>query len=278
MKNGKSNKYIVQIFDIEEEKTYEQKINLRIIKSLSGFSQITINNILYLCGSDNYNSISAFLFKIDPSYSNATLSLLVNSIHPHYNPSLVCYKGETIIAVGGKQQKKCDWYNISLKKWRSLPSLPEDRYKATLLINDDTNYLYLFGGFCFKDNTNHKSIFKLYLEESSATWETIIVIENENYLSRNSSVAFQFDEDIYICGGCNNLGKDTEFIVEYNTVKDTVKKFELSLKKSASFDDQSGVNLNKLHYAFFDKSSDVHTVSKNEFKMSVFKFNDYFNN
>ena len=59
----------IKIFDVEEEKCYEEKLILRIISSLEGISQINMNNCLYLCGThDAANSVGSYLLKIDIFY------------------------------------------------------------------------------------------------------------------------------------------------------------------------------------------------------------------
>ena len=47
--NEKQNSTLI-IFDIEEEKSYKQNFNLRIISNLKGISQLNVNNTLYCCG------------------------------------------------------------------------------------------------------------------------------------------------------------------------------------------------------------------------------------
>ena len=123
---------------------------------------------------------------------------------------------------------------------------------------------------------NVKTILKLNMTICNS-WDVIIVKENENFLARNCSVSFKFDdtENIYICGGKDNNDKNTEYIVEYNINKKSVKKFELSMRKICDFEVNGFVDLSKLHFAFFDRDNCIHTVSRNGFKMSVIKFDDF---
>ena len=268
----------VRIFDVEEEKCFEQKILLRIITSLEGISQINMNNCLYLCGSNDEasNSVGSYLLKIDISISPLQPIILINSIFSHNFPSLINYLNDYLIVVGGKNQIQCECYQLSNTKWKQLPTLPDDRYKATLFCDEQNDNIYLFGGYNSSGKCNSKSILRLNMKTCSI-WELIVVKENENFLARNSSICFMFEgtDKIFICGGKDNNDKDTEYIIEYDSNRKTIKKIEKSLKKVSNFEEQGYVDLNKLHFAFFDKDNFVHTISRNSFRMSIIKFDDF---
>ena len=129
--------------------------------------------------------------------------------------------------------------------------------------------------FCFGDNNNqhenYNSILRLNLNSNNA-WEVLFVKENDTFLARNSSVSFIFENSdmVYICGGKDNNDNDTEYIVEFDISKRNVKKSQLTLKKTACFDIEECVDLNKMHFAFFDNNDFVQTISRN-FKMSIIK-------
>ena len=264
----------IKIFDVEEEKCYEEKVILRIISSLEGISQINMNNCLYLCGThDAANSVGSYLLKIDIAITPLQPMVLINSIFNHESPSLINYK-EDLFVIGGKNQIQCEYYQIDNAKWKQLPSLPDERYKGTLFSDEQYDNIYLFGGMC--KGVNVKTILKLNMTICKS-WDVIIVKENENFLARNCSVAFRFDktDNIYICGGTDNNDNNTEYIVEYNINKKKVKKFELSMRKICDFEVNGFVDLNKIHFAFFDRDNCVHTISIKGFKMSVIKFDDF---
>ena len=236
---------------------------------------MTIHNSLYLCGTNDApsDSVGSYLLKIDLSVSPIQPLVLINSIFSHYYPSLIQFKNELIV-IGGKNQIQCECYQLANSKWKQMPSLPEERFKATAFSNEKGDSIYLFGGNTL--NGNSKSILKLNMFQNSV-WEIININQNENFLARNSSVAFMFEstDNIYICGGKDNNNNDTEFIVEYNIKKNSLKKFDRTLKKVCSFDMQGFVDLNQLHFAFFDSNNYVHTISRNGFRMSIIKFDDF---
>ena len=102
----------IKIFDVEEEKCYDEKMLLRIITSLEGISQINMNNCLYLCGTnDSSNSVGSYLLKIDIAISPLQPMVLINSIFNHETPSLINYKDDLFV-IGGKDQIQCEYYQI----------------------------------------------------------------------------------------------------------------------------------------------------------------------
>ena len=266
----------LKIFDIEEEKCYKKSIFLRVISNLEGLSQLNVNNSLYLCGINelkNENVIGSLLLKVNIEEKKTSIIFLVNSIFTHYNPSMTIWKSDLIIVVGGKDQIECEGYIISKSKWIELPFLCEDRYKCSLYSDDKNNVIYLFGGFSKITNNNIKSILKLNLDLCEK-WDIILIRENENYLSRNSSACFMFENDdiIYICGGCNNRNEETEFICEYNIDNRTLRKSKYNMKINCSFDLQGFGDLNKQHFVFMDNNFLVHTISRKDFKMMIIPF------
>ena len=266
----------LKIFDIEEEKCFKQKLLLRVIKDLSGISQLNVNNSLYLCGINDENRenvIGSYLFKINFEMSNQSPIFLVNSVFSHESPSMTIWKSDLIIVVGGKEQIECEGYIISKSKWIELPPLPEDRYRCSLYSDEKNNLIYLFGGLSTITNNNMKNILRMNMELCDK-WDMILIKENEGFLARNSSVAFMFDNSdiIYICGGKNNNGQETEYICEYNITSKSVKKSKHSMKNICSFDMQGFGDLNKNYFAFIDNSFIVHSISRNDFRMMVIPF------
>ena len=47
------------------------------------------------------------------------------------------------------------------------------------------------------------------------------------------------------------------------------------MRKVCDFEVNGYVDLNRIHFAFFDRDNCVHTISRNGFKMSVIKFDDF---
>ena len=219
------------------------------------------------------NSPICTLKIFDIEEKKTSIIFLVNSIFTHYNPSMVVWKSDLIIVVGGKEQIECEGYIISKSKWIELPFLCEDRYKCSLFSDDKNNMIYLFGGLSKIIQNNMKSILRLNLDICEK-WDIILIRENENYLARNSSVCFMFDNDdiIYICGGCNNRNEETEFICEYNILNRTLKKSKYNMKNNCSFDLQGFGDLNKQHFVFMDNNFLVHTISRKDFNMMIIPF------
>jgi hypothetical protein len=266
----------LKIFDIEEEKCFKQKILLRVITDLSGISQLNVNNSLYLCGINDENRdnvIGSYLFKINFDIPIQSPIFLVNSVFSHISPSMTIWKSDLIIIVGGKEQIECEGYIISKARWIELPPLPEDRFRCSLFPDEKNNLIYLFGGLSTITNNNMKNILRMNMELCDK-WDMILIKENEGFLARNSSVAFMFDNSdiIYICGGKNNNGEETEYICEYNITNKSVKKSKHSMKNICSFNMQGFGDLNKNYFAFIDNSFIVHSISRNDFRMMVIPF------
>ena len=146
---------------------------------------------------------------------NSSAAFIVLALALLYFPSLINYLNDYLIVVGGKNQIQCECYQLSNTKWKQLPTLPDDRYKATLFCDEQNDNIYLFGGYNSSGKCNSKSILRLNMKTCSI-WELIVVKENENFLARNSSICFMFEgtDKIFICGGKDNNDKDTEYIIE----------------------------------------------------------------
>ena len=140
----------IVVYDVEHDSTISLPISLRFIRNLKGISQITSGNFLYICGSASNESISgSYLLRYDATTYG--LTPLVNCIFHHYCPSLSIYHDTSLFVLGGRDNKKCEMFNLQSKKWIYLPELPEIRYGASSLIDEVGEYLYLFGGY---DPTN----------------------------------------------------------------------------------------------------------------------------
>ena len=266
----------MKIFDLEEEICFEIKILLRVLKSLDGLSQIPILNSLFLCGISEEminNTVGAFLCYIDLTKPNPSIDFLVNSIFPHIFPSLISYKKDFIVVIGGKEQIECEYYFISEKRWKALPDLKEDRYKGTLVSDEKNNLIYLFGGYSQLNNCNMEIILKLNMIKMEK-WEELHLKNNEYLLARNFSVGIKFEKSnkIYIFGGFNNDFKETDYIVEYDIKDNTVCKYGENMKKLCSFSMQGFSDLNKKHFAFFDNNNYIHTVTENDFRINLILF------
>lgn len=269
----------MKIFDVEEEKTYEEKLILRILSSLSEVTQLNFMCALYLCGinpsqSSYLTNSGSYLLKISPDVSCPTSSLLVSSIFSHSSPAMIGWMNEELLVIGGREQIECEYYVIKQAKWRQLPSLPEDRFRGTLLSDEINQYIYMFGGYCSIGKKNIKTVLRLNMAQT-LVWEMMIIKENEGLLARNSSIAIQLESNtIYILGGKNDKGKSTDYIAEFNIINKSIKVSNRKLPKECSFDEQNGVELKKMHFNYFDDESNMIKISKIDMRITLFNYED----
>ena len=221
------------------------EINLRILSSLSGISQLTHKNNLYLCGSPLSSSTGASLLTIDSSKSltNPQLHFLINSKLPHYKPSLIMLPNDNnFIVIGGKEQKECECFDFRTSKWRFLPDLPQERYKASLAVCGNGKYLFVFGGYCSESgNIISNEILSLRIS-TLMIWEKIVVKEHDAlFLGRNCCGCVSYCNDttkqnlIYIFGGKDNNKSKSNQIIEYNVNDNKTRILKKKLKENTSF-------------------------------------------
>ena len=278
-KNKKS--LFLSILDINNEKYYTSNINLRILSSLKGISQLNVNNSLFLCGTNDIASTSgSYLFNIELHKKNEPLvKFLVSSNFVHIYPSLYFSKHiKSLFVIGGKDQIKCELFDIENNKWKCLPDLPEERYLSTLMSNGKEQHLYLFGGFCKAINTKCSLLLRLNLLKRKY-WEQLHINQNNELIQKTSSAAFSlYDTDserdcIYILGGKNANKEYSDDIVEYNVNKMTISLVD-KLNEKATFLNQSGVNINSKSYLFFDKKAKVINVDVCEHSIKCSTYGD----
>ena len=129
----------LSILDINNEKCYSSNINLRILSSLKGLSQLNVNNSLFLCGtSDITSTTGSYLLKLELQKKKAEplIKFLISSHFVHMYPSLYFSQSiKSLFVVGGKGQIKCEIFDTELSQWNCLPDLPEERYFCTLMLN-----------------------------------------------------------------------------------------------------------------------------------------------
>jgi hypothetical protein len=238
-------------------------------------SQNSCGNSLYLCGSNNQNS-SCFLIHINLEATNIKSEVLVNAIYPHYKPIIYIVHSDIIVVIGGKKQVLCEKYSISLKKWRDMPVLPEERYQGNVILNEKNSHLYLFGG-----STNGKSndsILILNLR-SVGGWDKIFIKENSELLKRNKCISFSFDENegddtIYILGGKKSEREKCDFIIKFNYNNNTINKKDIDLEDLPRFDINTVADINKNKFAFTDSKENIYIVEKKNFRITVISSED----
>ena len=261
------------IVDIEEERIFRSKVSLRIVSSIKGMSQLNIDNSLYLCGSESESTLGAYMINIDNTKStNSDVKFLVNAQYPHVNPSMLAIPSNSILAIGGKKQIKCEKFDITNSKWKYIPELPEERYKCNLFIDANSKYVYLFGGFCSELGRNCDDILRMKLD-TQMIWERISIREGAELLSKTSSgIIRDKDEEkkskvVYILGGKDNQKELCDSIVEFDMKKRKARRIKTQLKYKAKFVNQMGVNVDKNTYVLIDKKGNIHTMNFNDFSL-----------
>lgn len=135
------------LYDVEYDLSFSIKMNLRIINNLKGFSQIGIENKIYLCGSPSKDYLSgSMLLSLDIT-KNSSFTHLINSTFNHFYPTLANYHDSNLAVIGGINSVKCEVFNFETSKWRSIPDLPSIKYGCSSLIDVYNDYLYIIGGY-----------------------------------------------------------------------------------------------------------------------------------
>ena len=273
------NLFTVFSYNIEENKPKKINMNLRILNSLKGLSQINKGDgIIYLCGNNKIISPTiypgSYLFKLEIIDEKVETQILITSRFYHYYPSLLIYNN-SIFVIGGKNQEKCELYNFELNKWKEVRNLPEERYKCSLIIDRNEEFLYLFGGISNKNNKieANYTILRLVVKNILYQWERIMINENYNLLNRFNSACFQINNSnfIYILGGKNvneinknnNNNNDNNLlnnVVIYDCFCRIVKEANFKLKKECCFINKNVMRINKQQYCFIDKNCNIHLI------------------
>ena len=182
-------------------------------------SQIYQDNILYLFGSQlsptqtTEEFSSSFLYSIDILQTPLKMIIEVNSRYSHYYPTLALLRNEFLIAIGGYATKHCESYSISNKKWKELPDLIEERYGASALCDNKYNFIYVFGGLNNETGKCGLTVFKLNMNVG-IKWDTLVVMSNAECLAKMNSVIIKTDDrQVYILGGANCEGEQSNEIV-----------------------------------------------------------------
>ena len=259
-------------YNIDEDRASSLSVNLRVLNSLKGISQVNSEDgFIYLCGN-NEDTIKtnlihgAYLIKLHLIEKRVETNFLINSRCPHYNPSLII-NNKLILVIGGKGQIKCELYNLELNKWKEVRNLPEERYKCSLIIDRNEEFLYLFGGISNKNNKieANYTILRLVVKNILYQWERIMINENFNLLNRYSSACFKTNNSnfIYILGGksVEKEQKELSDVVIYDCFCRIVKNSNIKLKNKSCFVNKTGININKNQFFFIDKNCNVHLIN-----------------
>jgi hypothetical protein len=270
----------INVFDIEYEKGVELETYFRCFVKCDGLSQLNFNNHLYFCGAsfeDNTNG--SYLLRYDSSKITNNLNYLINSINHHYFPTMLGYKNEQIVVIGGMNSKNSEVYNLKTNKWKSLPELPEEREKCCAIADDSTDFIYVFGGYNSEFKKNCTTVLRLNMK-SLLIWETLVVKGNSSLLARNSCAVIKFDKVncFYILGGKDNKNELTDTIIEFDINKKVAELINKQLEIKTTFNQSSGNDLNKSEFFLFDEGFNIHKISRNDFKIGFYDSNEIFEN
>lgn len=255
-----SNYLYVQTYDVETEQGSERPICKKFI-DLQGLSQISLENILFLCGistevADEFSS--SFVYSINILREPLTMNIEVNTCYPHYYPCLTILRNEYLVAIGGFKSIKCEYYSITNKKWKELPDLPEERYGASAICDNSYNIVYLFGGLNSKTNKCCMSILKLNMN-NCLKWTTIVDIENSECLAKmNQALIKKDDGKVLIIGGVDSVGKRTEDIIEIDLKTKKFKPTILNIKL------QRKPKFQSMRFAISNSAGFVYTLDDDE--------------
>ena len=242
-------------------------------------SQISSDNSLFLCGSNKKN-LSCFLIYLMVEENDIKSNILVNSAYSHYKPILLLVKKDILVVLGGKSQVLCEKYSISLKQWRDMPILPEERYQGNIILKGHNSHIYLFGG--TTNGLYNESILILNLR-SVGGWEKIFVKENGHLLNRYRFINFSFGNEgqnkdnenhIYILGGKLKHREKCDFILEYDCENNIINKKSIDLKELPCFDNTSFIDTNNGKIVFADSGENIYVIERNNFRISFISSED----
>ncbi|MCQ2816223.1 MAG: hypothetical protein MJ252_03045 [archaeon] len=252
-------------FNIINEMFEQYSLTLPSKIHYKGCSQKLIGCYLFLCGCDITNNKydSSFTYSINTSIIPHKVNVEINSNQPHFYPTLGQFNEENLLVFGGKNSTSCELYSITLKKWRNIKSLPEERYGADCYIHNPNYTIYLFGGINSKTGGYYTSILSMTIP-SFNSWNKIEVKE-ESYFAckRNFSAHCVFDKNtLLILGGETKNGDSKDIIVwkfdeEFNF---TFMKTQLYLPLTQSFcinKEGKFNNKEKIIYCYEDKETFV---------------------
>lgn len=179
------------LYDVEYDLSFTIKVNLRIVNSLKGLSQIAIENKIYLCGIPTKDYLGgSILISLDIT-KNSGFVHLINSTYNHFYPSLANFHESNLAVIGGYNTVKCEVFNFETSKWRSIPDLPSIKYGCSSMVDVYNDYLYIIGGY----NTEECQVLNEEAVRSSIKERCIKIEEmnkndnlneNENYIKQNS--------------------------------------------------------------------------------------------
>jgi len=157
-----------------------------------------------------------------------------------------------ICALGGRNSKDVEIFNLEEKNWANLPDLNYPREGAACCVINES-FLYCFFGYDSENSSYLTSIEKMDLD-TKQSWEVINPFGNKSFMKKKhmGCVKYRknFDENIYIVGGINVLNSECKDCLIFKDQNNTVeKRNDFTLPYKSSFNCCSFVQLpNGLFY------------------------------
>lgn len=240
-------------------------LDIPLISDLIGTAQVTVNQTVYLCGHQKQidsGSLSSFLFKINPFKEKNLLEILLSSLYHHYSPLILCIRNDIIAVIGGYRQCHCETYSITQEKWKSIAALPDERYKAGVLLDLGENFIYLFGG--YNDAFKKKSSCVLKCEARYfSQWDTIQLKEGSEFIAKCSFGLFNSIDPntMLIVGGKGSGDNDSNEIIEYDIYKRTASVSNCKWPTEVNFIQSEGFVLDNDKTYIIDSRLDVYVIN-----------------
>lgn len=167
----------------------------------------------------------------------------------------------SICALGGKDSKDVEIYNLEKKTWENLPELNYSREGAVCCIINET-FLYCFFGYD-NENCSYLTSIEKYDLVYKEKWEVLNPYGNKSFMKKKfcGCVKYRknFEENIFIVGGIDVLGGESKDCLIYDEKNNTIeKKKDFSLPYKSSFNSSSFIQLpNGIYY---NMSSDCQLI------------------
>ena len=179
--------------------------------------------------------------------------LLPDMLEPKINHCLfeISYIN-SICALGGKNSKDVEIYDLEEKTWKNLPDLNYPRQGPVCCIINET-FLYCFFGYD-NENSSYLTSIEKYDLVYKGNWEVLNPYGNKTFMKKKycGCVKYRknFEENIYIVGGINVLNSESKDCLIYDEKNNTIEKAkDISLPYKSSFNSSSFIQLpNNIYY------------------------------
>ena len=225
------------------------------------FAYINILPYCYVSGGiQDDNSISKNFFAIKrKGYKVFEFVKLPNMLNQKYNHCMIELKtlgGLGII--GGWNSKKCEYFNLKKKEWKSLPDLNHIRESPTCCVINEKNI------FCFLGYDNELKKYNETFEKcnlQTKRWEEINPGGMKNFMERKAAGCLIYNhrgkDFIIIVGGINNSENELKDILIYDEKRNAIERKKNRLPFKCSFSHNSFHLLCSGYYSNFDNNSSI---------------------